>query len=555
MNKNTNDGVIREDHKKFAANALYSIFNSYGIFIFQIIISFLLARLLSQELWGYLILATSIIFIILIILTLFPPALTFSLNFYIPKYLALNQNNKLKSIIKNSLYLRIIFALMIGILSYLIFFFFSSFFSYSLGTHTNLLLILSPMIITEGLSLVLISIYQGFFKFKIILWLTIIKHSFNTLALIFYLFMIEIVTIESIAFISMLSSLIPFVISCFFFYNLYHKIEDSDEEKNSFKENILKITRYGTPLSIAVLLNEIWKQLRVQLIGSYETTDLVTGYNISINYSSISTNAATSVSSPLTTSLSGLEAKKEKEQVKIVFNTTFKFSLFLLLLLTGILIFLSDFFLSFFSLVSPYGENYLTFSYLIKIYSITIIFTVLANLFIPLLNAKNKTKFLPFNTFFNLLIIIPSFLIGLIYQGIIGAIYGLIFANFVTFIFQIYFCIKIGKVSLNIFKTFSQYFIFFISLVIALVLEIFVFSNLRHNLTQQLNLLIFNELEILALITFLGLYLFLTILLKTFSFTELEFLETFFGGNKKALNLIRKFLVVFKKITYRNIDS
>jgi len=543
-------GIISKDHRKFAVNTLFSIFNSYGIFIFLIIISFLLARLLSQELWGYLILATSIIFIISILLTFFPPALTFSLNYYIPKYLALNQNNKLKSIIKNALYLKIIFTLMIGILIFLIFFFYSSFFSYSLGTHTNLLLILAPIVITEGLSTILISIYQGFFKFKIILGLTIIRYSFNTLALIFCLFMIEVVMIESIAFINMLSSLIPFVISCFIFYNLYHKIEESEEDKNSFKENISKMTRFGIPLSIAILMNEIWKQIRVLLIGSYGTTDLVTGYNISKNYSGISTNAVTSVTSPLTTSLSGLEAKKERMQINIVFNTTFKFSLFLLLLLTGILIFLSDFFL-----LIVFGESYLTFSFLIKIYSITIIFTVLSNLFIPLLNARNKAKFLPFNVFFNLLIIIPSFLIGLLNLGIIGAIYGLIFANFVTFIFQIYFCIKIGDVTLNLFKIFSQYFIFFLSLGIAIVLEIFVFNNLRYILTQHFNLLIFNEIEILALITFLGLYIFLTIVLKTFSSAELEFLETFFGGNKKSLKLIRRFLKMFKKITYRNIDS
>jgi hypothetical protein len=68
-------------------------------------------------------------------------------------------------------------------------------------------------------------------------------------------------------------------------------------------------------------------------------------------------------------------------------------------------------------------------------------------------------------------------------------------------------------------------------------------------------LLIFKELEILALITFLGLYFFLTILLKTFSSPELEFLETFFSGNKKAFRFIRKILMMFKKLTYRNKDS
>ena len=84
---------------------------------------------------------------------------------------------------------------------------------------------------------------------------------------------------------------------------------------------------------------------------------------------------------------------------------------------------------------------------------------------------------------------------------------------------------------------------------------LFVFNNIRNVFTQHFNLLIFKELEILALITFLGLYFFLTILLKTFSSTELEFLETFFGGNKKAFRFVRKFLMMFKKITYRNKDS
>lgn len=546
---NTNDEQIREDHKKFAANTLFSIFNSYGIFIYQIIISFLLARLLSQELWGYLILATSIIFIISIILTFFPPALTFSLNYYIPQYLTLNQNNKVKSIIRNSLHIKAIFTSIVGIVSYLIFIFFSPLFSYSLGTHTNLLLILAPIIFTEGLSTILISIYQGFFKFKLILGLTIIRYSFNTFALIFCLIWIKVGMLESIAFINMLSSLIPLLISCFFFYKLYHKIEESEEERNSFKENISKITKFGTPLSISILMNEIWKQVRVQLIGSYETTDLVTGYTISKNYSSISTNALTSISSPLTISLSGLEAKKEKSQINIVFNTTFKFSLFLLLLLTGTLIFISDFFL-----IIVYGESYLTFSNIIKIYSITIIFTVLSNLFLPLLNAQNKAKFLPITTFINLLVIIPSFLIGLLSLGIVGAIYGLIFANFVTFLFQIYFCIKIGKVSLKLLKIFSQYIIFFLSLGIGIVLEIFVYKNLRYAFSQQFNLSFLNEFELLALITFFGLYLLLTILLKIFSSTELDFLVSIFGKNKK-LNIIRKLLLLFKKITYRNIDS
>ncbi|MHA1479620.1 MAG: hypothetical protein ACTSPU_15610, partial [Promethearchaeota archaeon] len=165
MKDSENVGIISTDHRKFAKSAFYSLFNSYGIFIFQIIISFFMARLISKELWGFLLLAMSYISIVSLILSFFPPALTFSLNYYIPRYVTLNKNNKLKRMIQVGLYLKAVFALIIFFISLIIFFILQPFFATYLLGYTNLLFLLSPLIFIMGLSTLLDSIYQGLFKY------------------------------------------------------------------------------------------------------------------------------------------------------------------------------------------------------------------------------------------------------------------------------------------------------------------------------------------------------------------------------------------------------
>ena len=128
MDDSENIRIISKDHRKFAKSAFYSLFNNYGIFIFQIISSYFIARLISQPMWGLLILATSYINIISLILSFFPPALDFSLRYNIPRYIALNQNNKLKNMIKVSFYLKALFTLLTFVVSIIIFYIFNSFF-------------------------------------------------------------------------------------------------------------------------------------------------------------------------------------------------------------------------------------------------------------------------------------------------------------------------------------------------------------------------------------------------------------------------------------------
>ena len=535
-------GIISTDHRKFAKSAFYSLFNSYGIFIFQIIISFFIARLISQELWGFLLLAMAYINIVSLILSFFPPALTFSFNYYIPRYVALNQKNNLKRMIKAGLYLKAIFAVIIFFISLIIFYLLKPFFATYLLGYTNLLFLLSPLIFIMGLSTLLDSIYQGLFKYKLIFLLTLLKFSFYVSALIICL-IFGITNLELIALLNLLSFLIPFLVSSLIFIKIYLNIKPTGEPKDSFKNILSKITKYGTPLSINIFLNETWKQIQTPIIGGYEPLSTITGFTISKYYSHISLTAAASFSNPLITSFSSLDVKKKHNQITQIYNMTFKYSLFLMLLISGALYILTDFFL-----VLVYGESYLIHSLMVKLLILSIIFTVLGNIFIPLLNAKNKIKILPILTTINLLIIIPSFFIGIVFYGIIGAIIGLIISKFVVFLIQVILSIKIGNVKIKINKIFFQYLIFFISLFLAVILEELLFREMRINILQNLNLLIFKNLNALGLLSFLIIYFLLNILFKIFSHKEIEFLEVLLSSDKFQFRVIKKFLKFLKKI-------
>jgi len=532
----------RNEHRRFAKNAMYSLFNNYGIFIFQIIVSFFLARLISQDIWGIFILALTYINIISLILTFFPPALTFSINYYIPRYITLNKNYKLKSIIKVAFYIKALFSLIIFSVCLLIFSILNPFFSENLQNYTHILFLLSPLIIIIGLNSLLDSIYQGFSKYKLIFFLTLLKFSFNISALIICL-LFGIKSLEIIALIHLISYLIPFLYSCSLFLKLYINIKYSNESKESFKKILSKLSKYGTPLSVSSFLNETWKQFQAPIIEGFEPLNVITGFTVSKYYSHISLTAASSFSNPLITSFSSLDVKNEKDQINQIYNMTFKYSLFLMLFISGSLFFLTDFFL-----VLVYGNSYLIHSNIVKLYLISIVFTVLGNILIPLLNAKNKVKILPVLTIINLVIIISLFLIGIASYGIIGAIVGLIIANIIVFLIQLLLSIRIGEVKIKSNKIFFQYFDFFISLVIAMILEEFIFKALRLQILHNLNLLYFQNLQILALISFLIIYFLLNRFFNIFSPKEIEALETLLTSDRIQHRIIRKVLKVLKKI-------
>lgn len=539
---NSNKPVANQEHKILFRNTFYSYLNNYGSYIFSLVTSFMLARLISQDLWGYLILAFSYMTIISLIISFLPPGLDYSLRYYLSIYGAQNEKYKMKSIIKHGINQRLLSSLPIFFLSILFFIYFSSFLEINLKNYIHLLYILSPLIFVNSLNSIFTSINQAFNKFKFTFFLLILRYTINIGGLISLIIFFEIATIEYIAFIDLFSFLIPFLVNlCFNLIN-YKKIKKPEKDELTFKETLSKTLSYGSYISFGAILNQTWNELSLQFIGIFESAKWVTGYNIANNYIAVPRFTVTSSADPLTVSFSRFYSTEDYLNVNKIFILTFHYTTFLFSLFTGLFYFFSKLFLAFI-----YGSSYLDYSFIIELMLISSIFGVLVAQFDSLLFASKNVK-LSFK--FVLIILslkIPLFLIGLFFYGILGALIGLLIIYIIGFILRVIICLNVFRIKLDIKRILKQYIAFFLSIGIVISLNYFILDEINNFLLTNLNLTILKYLNFISIILFCMIFIILNLLFKIFSKKDIENLEAIFEKDTKIFNIIKRFLKLFKR--------
>jgi len=541
---------ISSEYRLLAKNSLYSGLHNFTLIIYSMVLSFFLARLISIETWQYFILANTIILMITQLSRLIPPSLESALNYYIPRYLILKQNSKLKSFIIRSFFLRLLFLIPVFLVSILIFFVFNDFFKVAFNDNLSLLYLLSPLIIIDSLNLTLRSINSGFSRFNINFFLYLTRIITNLLALIYCFLFVNNVMIELIALISVFSFLIPFFINCFIVFKRLYRIKRTKEASLSLKKVSNLTFTYGTPVFFSYFLRTFWGQLQKIGIGvndaalPEEERINLTGFNIANSYATISKSIMLSLNTSLVNSFTRLTTKQYSENIPSFYNLLIKYSLFILTLISGLLFFLVDF-----NLALIYGENYLQFSVFLKLIIISVIFQILIVPFDTFISSQNKTKVLAPIKAIVILIQITFFFGLLFYFGIIGALIGMIIIELLIFIFYSILTFKIAKIKLKMKNLILQYLIFFISMGICLVLENIILNEFYVNILTNLNLLILKDLPIFSLIIFFLTFIFLNIVLKIIKKEDLTYLELFFNKNTKVEKFIRKILRFLKKIT------
>ena len=339
---------LDKQYKTLAKNTFFSIFNRYGTYIFSLITSFLLARMISKEIWGFLIIATSLIGIFTLIISFIPPGMLYSLHYYIPHYRAQNKMKIVRSFILKTFYIKIIVVMCVYIISLCLFLFFTNIFAINLKNYVILLYILSPVIIINGLQSFQNAVLMGFNLFKTVFILFLIQYIVNISPLLLYFLVFRTIDITVVAFINLFSSLIPFLVSTFIVILKIKKINVTPENGLNFKEVFEKVFKYGSFLSIQTLVSGMWAQSEIQIIGLFESPEMVTGFSISRHYSSVNGLFLSSLSYPLQYTLSSLDYKENFSKIVKIYKVVFNFSLFFLALMTGILFFFVDFFFSFF---------------------------------------------------------------------------------------------------------------------------------------------------------------------------------------------------------------
>ena len=546
MNSSNNKEKPKElgaDYKIFAKNTIYSIFNSYGNFAISIITSFLLARMISQEEWGVLILATSIILIFTNISNFIPPGLVYAMTFYIPRYRAQNKIGKLRSLIYKAIYIKTITAVFIFFIGLLIFTLFSNFFGVYLDNHLNLLFIMLPLIIINTITPLIRTMLRGFNLFKLSFVFLTIKSIITIVPFLWFFFGVNSIEIETVAVIHLVSGTIIIIVEIIILIKKIPKKVNTSEEQLPFKIFIAKVIKYGSFLRIDNFLGGIWTEGKTQSIGVYENSEWVTGYNLSRNYARISGILLASFTNPLLFSFSTLDYKTKFDKIVRFFNNILTFSMYIYLLIIGILFLLAEFFLGFI-----YGEDYLIFSILIQLTLIGNAVSIYAGLYLIFLRSTNRIRQLTYILIIGYPTQIIIFLFGLINFGIIGMLYIDVIERILASCVYIYLSVKTMKINLKLSKIIFHYLSFGLSLFISLLLGDLILNNISLQFWSLLNLHIFNQLNFLKLIVFLGSFIALNILFKTISKSELEYIELLFSKNTFSNRNIRRFLHLLKRL-------
>lgn len=544
--KNSNNKEITKslspEYKVLAKNTLLSIFSSYGNYIFALITSFLLARMISRDDWAILILATSLITILSIVPNFLPPGILISLNFYIPRYRAKKQLAKLKHFIFKAFYLRLISVMIIVSIGLIVIIVLNDVFAIYLQNHMSLLYILFPLIVISGFETLFIATLIGFNFFKINIIILIIKSITNVIPLFTYFIIAQTIEIEMVAFINLISALIPFILVSVIFFIKVSKLKDIEGEGLNFKNFMRKVVRYGSFLRIQNLIGDLWKQAETQAIGVYEKLLWVTGYSISRNYTRISGLFLTSLNSPLIYSFSNLDYKKNKDKIAKMFLIIYRFSLFTFLLITGILFFFSDFFLSF-----VYGEDFVVYSIIIQLLLISGAVSIYGSLYLLLLRTTNRIKQLIIIFVIGFPIQVAVFFAGIINFGILGMLIGNLIQRVVSLVIFAILSIKVIKINLNISKLIALYFSYFFSLFLVITLGNLFLNEISYQFWLILNLTIFKDLNVLKIFIFTLSFIFLNLIFRTISKVDLEYIELLFTKDSFTQKNIKKLLGLFKR--------
>ncbi|MFX1375585.1 MAG: oligosaccharide flippase family protein [Promethearchaeota archaeon] len=533
------------EYKKFATNAFFSFLVNYGSHFFTLVYSFLTARLISDESWDFLFIATSYITIIAVIINFLPPGLEHALNYYIPRYLTLNQKSNIKSLIKNAFLIKLIFLIPILIISLIGFLFFTNIFSVNLENKISLLYLLFPLIITISSKYILDAINRGFSKFNFLIILLLVKNAIHIIPLLIYYILDIPISVEIIALIVMISSVIPFIISLLYILIKIAKIPPENNDKKSFKEDTSITFKFGNYIGISDLIDKMWRETQIQGISIFASEGAVTGYNIGLKYRNISLFSVTSFRFPLLTSFSSLNTKERHDQISKMYKITSKVTLFILLIISGVLFFTVDFFLDFF-----FTEDRLIYSNFLRLLVIATTFRILGYFVQTLLNAQYKVKISLLLNILSVSYTIPLFFLGLIYFGVEMAIFfGFILGNIISLIIQIFFSKKYGNVELNKKKIIIQYITFFVPFGITLILERLIFKEASLSFIQALGLSLFKNFDFYSVGTFLILFILMNLLLKTVTRKDINNFETLLNEKRFIDRILIKLLNVLKKVT------
>lgn len=527
--------------EKIIEGNIFSVIQTYGSFFISIFSSFLIARILSAEDWGYLILGLATISTISLILAYFPPASHAMLKKLIPQYHYENKIRKLRSLIFGIFFLQIIVSL-IGLATFLLLFQFLI----EQNIFSQICIILSPLIILVVIQNITIQVLRGFKKFK---EATIIVLSQIISLVIFYFFIFLDLPdnpIIVIAYSNVFSYLISLLVSLVFIFKVIPK--SNNKEKLFHLKEIYKISKeLGIYIQLTSTLVEQSNLVTQYFLLTLGIPDYITYYKITRNSEYFLRTSTGIAGTPYQAIFSELAVKEQYKKLVDIYYRIIKYNGLIQCLMFSFMFFFVDIYI-----IIIYTETYLSIILYVQIFLFVSFMSLITNNLDIMLIALNKQKMLFKRVFIYLILKLVFLFIGIYFFGFLGFVIFEVISKYIygtvcilIFRTRSFDFLKLKIKFLSIFKLFL---LFFISLAISLMFYFLILNLIDFQIifvNEIVRRLIIDSIGLIILLTVFYFILYIT---RTFTKEEIDDLlnRDIFSRNLRGLNkTFSKILIKF----------
>jgi len=452
LKKKTSDKIIKGN--------FFTLVKTYYSFFISLSSNFIIARILSPEDWGYLLLGLYTITIPTLIIAYFPPAANLMLNQLIPQYFFKNMKNKLKSLISSIFFTKIIVSSISWVIFFLIFLI-----NVNRGIFFQICIILSPIIILNIFQDLLINSLRGFHKFGKATAIILVQLTSLLVSYIIIFLINPPNPLIAISYSNLFSYLFSTIIGLIFLV----KFPTKSDRKNKLinLREIFTISKdYGIYPEISSTLSNGANLLNQYFLFYFGAPDFITYYKISQNSVNFSLEAAGTLSTPYLPIFSELSIKKQYKKMEDILYKIVKYNGLIQCILTALIFFYIDVYISII-----YTEVYLSITIFIQILLFQGFGHLVGNNLNIILFSMNKQKIAFKRDMYFLSLKISLSFIGIYFFGFIGFI---VFNVLLTYIKLALTCIiinikRFNGFVINIWSLMRLYILFLISLLISLI--------------------------------------------------------------------------------------
>ncbi len=359
----------------FWGTAISSIITSVGIII--------IARLLSASDYGI----YSIVLIAPNLINIFRDlGIDQSTIRYTAKYNQEKQKNNIKTVLAAATTFEIIFGTILSLTTYLL----SDFIGNNILNRPNivpLIQLVSLTILADALLKTAQSAFTGLEKMKYHSLNLIIHSIFKTGIMAFFVIFGFGLYGAIIGYTT--ASLLTGIIAILLFYTkIYKQLQNQKTTKEEIVTKLKTMFRYGLPLSAATILGGFQGQIYTFLIAIYTTDHLIGNFHVATNFAVLIGFFVTPVIIILFPTFSKINAQKEPETIKTVFQSSVKYASLLIIPATFAVMALAQPGVS-----TIFGEKYQFTPLYLTLYVIMYLYTALGFLSAGnLINSQGKTN-------------------------------------------------------------------------------------------------------------------------------------------------------------------